>query len=372
MPDTKQVKLDRFRQDWAMTPVWEGNTIYNETVLMVPDKDGRMEAPLLYVPDTILSVRDSTLEKEFVPGRDYEIRGNRICRTASSGMACFRYDEFWCPEETGELIMDYKPGGHIKVDSGWFFQPKVINVSYTHQEPWPWPKPRYKGNLMPRVMKKLLVPTVLTVVFYGDSIVSGDEVTGFLNLEPQTPVWTAMFCKQLQTVYGSVIHMIDTALGGTDTAWGLEHVKTHVAAFKPDIAVLGFGNNDRIPVDEYAARMQKMMDLVREDSPETSFILVDPMVPHREISRTTDGYRWVASQEQYTLADRRFEGEGVVTLDNMDLHLHLRERKRFYDMSSNNINHPNDFMYRILAQMCTALLVPPEKMRLAGGIGKEG
>ncbi|MHB1452623.1 MAG: SGNH/GDSL hydrolase family protein [Saccharofermentanales bacterium] len=363
MLDNKLVKLDRFRQDWAMTPVWEGDTVYNETVLMVPDKDGFAEAPLLYTPDAILSVRSDSLEKEFIVGKDYVIQGNRICRTAASEMPCFTYDEFWCPDETGELVMDYAPGGHIKVNGGWFFQPKVIHVSYTHHDRWPWPKPQYKGSLLPRVMKKLQTPEVLTIVFYGDSIVSGDEVTSFLNMEPQTPIWTAMFSRQLYTIYGSVIHMIDTALGGTDTKWGLAHAKTHVASFRPDIAVLGFGNNDRIPVEEYAGNMKLMMEMIREDSPETSFILVDPMVPHRQISRSTDGYRWVASQEQYTLANRRFECEGVVTMDNMDLHLHLRERKRFYDLSSNNINHPNDFMYRIMAQMCTALLVPPEKMR---------
>ena len=358
----KLERLNHFYQDWAMSPVWEGTTVYNESVLMVPDKDSKMEAHLLYTPDEVLSVRDYTLEKEFISGKDYIINGNTICRTAHSEMPCFTYDEFWCPNEVGELIMDYESGGHIKVDGGWFFQPRVINVTYRHHEKWPWPKPQYKGHLLPRALKKLQKPDVLTIVFYGDSVTSGDEVTSFLNIEPQTPIWTAMFSKQLHTVYGSVIHMIDTALGGTDTHWGLEHVRTHVASFKPDIAVLGFGGNDRIPVEEYVLNMKKMIDIVREDSPETEFILVDPMTPHKQITRTTDGYRWYALQDQYAQAHRSLQKEGVVTLDIMELHRNLLERKRFFDMSSNNINHPNDFLYRIIAQACVALVVPPEKM----------
>ena len=32
------------------------------------------------------------------------------------------------------------------------------------------------------------------------------------------------------------------------------------------------------------------------------------------------------------------------------MHKSLLEKKRYYDMTGNNVNHPNDFMARIYAQ----------------------
>ena len=36
--------LDRYDPSWALAPVWEGNTLYNESVLLVEDADGRAQA----------------------------------------------------------------------------------------------------------------------------------------------------------------------------------------------------------------------------------------------------------------------------------------------------------------------------------------
>ena len=37
--------LDRYDPSWALAPVWEGDTLYNESVLLVEDADGRAQAP---------------------------------------------------------------------------------------------------------------------------------------------------------------------------------------------------------------------------------------------------------------------------------------------------------------------------------------
>lgn len=359
-----QMNLDRIDKSWALTPFWEGNTVYNESVVFVPDKNGNMCAPLFYKVDKVISVRDYTLRIEYEEGRDYTIENNMICRTENSRMAHFTYNEFYCPDEIGENIMNYDFGGHLRVDGGLFFYPKNIHVTYTHSDSYPFAKPKFKGELLPRTMEKLRTCQVMTAVFYGDSIISGDEVSGFLNIEPHQPIWESLFCKQLQSKYGVVIHEIDTALGGTDGKWGIANAKTHIANFKPDFVILGFGNNDRCSVDEYLDNIRTIVKTVREDSPETEFILVDPMTPNRFIARTTDNYRWNVYQKDYALAHLALEREisGLAVLEIMQLHLDMQERKRFWDINNNNINHPNDFFYRIMAQACTAMVVPTEKL----------
>lgn len=37
--------LDRYDPSWALAPVWEGDTLYNESVLLVEDADGPGAGP---------------------------------------------------------------------------------------------------------------------------------------------------------------------------------------------------------------------------------------------------------------------------------------------------------------------------------------
>ncbi len=360
-----EFNIDRFDREWAMKPFWEGDTVYNESIVFVPDKDGKMCAPLFYTPEKILSVRDCTYRIEYENGRDFCVENNVICRTEQSRTAHFTYEEMYVPDRTGDDVMLYEPGGHIIVAPGTFFHPKNIHVTYTHKDPWPFDKPAFKGDsLLPRLMKKLRTPSVLTAVFFGDSIMSGDECSDYLNIAPYQPEWTVNVCQRLCRAYGCFIHRIDTAIGGTDLTWGKQTCVDRVAAFKPDLVFLGFGNNDRCPVAEYLDGLREIIDTIRRQSPETDFILVDPMRPNSQITRSTDGYRWDTLQVDYAEAHLCLEKEyeGLAVLEIMRLHQNMLRRKRFFDINNNNINHPNDFFYRVIAQAGAALLIPPERM----------
>ena len=49
--------------------------------------------------------------------------------------------------------------------------------------------------------------------------------------------------------------------------------------------------------------------------------------------------------------------EGVAVAKMTDMHLHLLSLKRYWDMTGNNINHPNDFLARVYAQVVAQMLV---------------
>ena len=49
--------------------------------------------------------------------------------------------------------------------------------------------------------------------------------------------------------------------------------------------------------------------------------------------------------------------EGVAVADIGGVHRYMQERKRFIDMTSNNVNHPNDFFYRVHAQFLAGMLI---------------
>lgn len=353
-------KLDRYDLDWALEPIWEGDTLYNESVLLVEDEKGEAQAPLLYPARQILSVRDYTLRQTYAQGTDWTYADGVIRRAKDSALPVFPYAEFYCLDETpADSVMNYAFGGHIRVGPGHVFQPRVVNVTYVHEGTWRWKKPAYKGDKVPRMMEKLRAGQPVTIVFYGDSVTSGDEVTSFLGIEPHTPVWSSMFCDKLQAVYGSPIHKVDSALGGTRSEWGLENLQTRVIDHHPDLFVLGFGNNDRFSPAEYKAKIREMIERVRAACPDAACILVDPMCANRFIARGDDGYMWNVFQYYYAEKNLELEDEmeQVVTMEINRPQLQLQEIKRFHDMTANNINHPNDWFYRFMAQVASRLLI---------------
>ena len=80
-------KFDEYNLDVYMKPIWDGDVIYNETVMFV-DKDSL--APLLYPAVEIISVRSYDLKTEYVRGVDYEYveKFNGIILTKNKSVFC--------------------------------------------------------------------------------------------------------------------------------------------------------------------------------------------------------------------------------------------------------------------------------------------
>ncbi|MFQ9799060.1 MAG: hypothetical protein ACLR23_09125 [Clostridia bacterium] len=50
--------------------------------------------------------------------------------------------------------------------------------------------------------------------------------------------------------------------------------------------------------------------------------------------------------------------EGVIVANVRDVQRELLKKKRFIDMTGNNINHPNDFFHRVYAQVAYTSILP--------------
>ena len=64
-----------------------------------------------------------------------------------------------------------------------------------------------------------------------------------------------------------------------------------------------------------------------------------------------------ARQEEYEPVILGMEKEGVAVANVTEVHRHLMTIKRYWDMTGNNVNHPNDFLARLYAQTLLATLV---------------
>ena len=87
--------FDRFDLERFTRKIWEGDTVYFETICFMEQEDGSIvSGTLLYAPDKILSVRSHNLQTVYEEGKDYTISGNRLVRTENSRIPVFPLSEY--------------------------------------------------------------------------------------------------------------------------------------------------------------------------------------------------------------------------------------------------------------------------------------
>ena len=111
--------------------------------------------------------------------------------------------------------------------------------------------------------------------------------------------------------------------------------------------VLAFGMNDPGKDPEEVAELKRqIVDKVKKACPDCDIAVVATMLPHFRLK----GF-WGNQQHHEEAFKKTF-----VSYENLDVvpvssvHKAVLEKKRYYDMSGNNVNHPNDFLARLYAQ----------------------
>jgi hypothetical protein len=95
------------------------------------------------------------------------------------------------------------------------------------------------------------------------------------------------------------------------------------------------------------------MDDVTLFNPDTEFVLVSTMLPNPELVIAAQG-----KHKSYLSVLQQLTRPGVVMADMTSISEELLRHKTFQDMTSNNVNHPNDYLVRWYAQVMARLLVP--------------
>lgn len=97
-----------------------------------------------------------------------------------------------------------------------------------------------------------------TIVMYGDS-------------ETQLNNWTTV----LQNDVGAGYRVVNTALAGQTSGWGLANLDTHVLAYHPDIVVFEFNMNDAVwmSLAQSKANVVAIIDQIRAADPHAEIFL---------------------------------------------------------------------------------------------------
>ncbi len=325
---------------------WDSPVIYNEAVFPLEEEDGTMKPiPLMYEAAKILAVRNSSLDTLYEEGKDYLLEDGKLVIPHGSAIKTVAYSTYY-PSE-GERTTEKAGGGYIMPGG---LQPLQLAVTYVHVDEWEGTVPAAQGSALPKTLAKLENKEPIKILIYGDSISTGAESTSHIDIAPYADTWMTMFEKCLKDRYGyDDIEIINTAVGGTDSSWGFLNAGVNGKDHEPDLAIIAFGMNDMATDPAtFCDNICNIATNISFGNPDCEFIMVSTMLPNPESAHfygTQIGFR--DAMKNYNFS---FAGNSVVA-DMTTLYEDMLANKRYWDMSSNNINHPNDFLARAYAML---------------------
>ncbi len=335
----------KYDHDTYVTPFWEGNIVYNETVMFV----GETEAPLLYTPERILSVRSFDLATEYEVGKDYTVKDGKLCLTEGTRIPSFSLEEYYPAEPIQGKCLASNVEGHPYIffsEGSTVFQ-RQIHVTYTHKDAWDRFVPQKQDKFV-KFIEKASHGEEVTVLVYGDSISTGVNSSGRVGCEPYAEPWFDMVLGAMQKhFHNDKIRLVNTAVGGKATPWGIECLQERAIDIRPDLMLLGFGMNDggRTPEEE-GALIKELIDKFLSACPDAEIGLIAPMLPHFRFKGFWGNQK--DFEPVFAALCEGYDNMGLIPVTSV--HKAMLETKRYYDMTGNNVNHPNDFLARVYAQ----------------------
>lgn len=337
-----------YSMEEVLTPFWEGDTAYMESVLPVAEADGSI-APvaLLHPIEEIVEVKSATLMIKYEEGKDYTVEDGKLMIDPDGAIPVLSYADFH--PQAGAAGFEDRNGGYVCWYEGSWFHSRQIVVTYKHTEEYGGYVPEGKGRLLPKTQVKLQGEK-LDVLVYGDSISTGGNSSGYPGIEvsPNMPIYPKLFVEGLKMKYGvETVNLYNPSVGGTDSAWGLSNLRGGVLDKYEDIdlAVLAFGMNDvtRDP-EAFASNMSRMARGLKSKYPDVEVMIVATMLPNY------DAVHFYGNQVKFYDTLMEHEKEGVAVVNMTGVHAGLLQYKKYADMTGNNVNHANDYLARAYAQ----------------------
>ena len=336
-------------------PYWENDVVYNESILPLYNENGEIEPiALMYDIGAVVSVKNSSLDKTYKEGTDYVVKDGKLKILPKGNIRIIEYTQMYPDAEYASMNPDnvriHNTKGYMYFSEGGVFHDMQLAVTYIPKSAWNGPIPENKGTLLPRTLNKLQNGEDITMLVYGDSISVGESSSKFIKAEPYCENYFDMLAKCLMKSYKGTINVRNASDFGATSEWGRVYAKEFAAPKKPDIAIIAFGMNDGsagVSTALYKQNITQIMEIIKEENPECEFILVAPMLQNEHCS---DGVT-MPMQAAYIEPLNALEKEGCVVADVTSVHQYLLTRKDYIDMTGNHVNHPNDFLVRLYAQV---------------------
>ena len=225
----------------------------------------------------------------------------------------------------------------------------------------------YDVTLLNGLRTKLENGEDISMVVIGDSISEGSSSTGDnLKVDPFTPCYAKQVKAELERVYGVNVTLTNSAKGGTVSEYpltgeGNTKLQNAINAV-PDLCIIAYGMNDAsggvTPVF-YKNNIEEIMLKIKVASPDCCFILVNSFPCNPLYEREIGIFDKYLGQLEKIAADHN-DGS-VAVVDMQKVGKYFLERKNYCEISSSNVNHPNDFMHRVYAMNLMSVICDYKK-----------
>lgn len=353
-------------------PYWKGNVMYNELSLPILYENGEVYAKLYYAPTKVFAVKDQKLEKTYEEGKDYVVdKENKKLVIPKGSSIPALYEKADAGENPPEgfayttgmpnnidlyTIWNLGTGNFVYTESAYFYG-KYLSVSYAYdvEDLDTSVFAKYDATTLTAVRNKLKNGEEISLVTIGDSITEGCSSTGDnLHVAPNTPCYAKQIKTELERVYGAKVKLTNIGKGGSESKWPLSGEgsaalgKAKEAA--PDLCIIAYGMNDsssQVSPVAYDDNIRSIIREIKNVSENCEFILVNsfPCNPLYERDATLfDGY--LKKLNKIAAED---EGGHIVVADMQKVGKYYMQTKKYCEISSSNVNHPNDFLHRVYA-----------------------
>ncbi|AEK63180.1 SGNH/GDSL hydrolase family protein [Collimonas fungivorans] len=323
-------------------PIWDAGIVFDEPVLPTGGP-----ANLWRKPTAIVMVSNRHTGDVYVQGQDYDLSDGvlRILPNSRIPMA-LKFPNVPNPGAPAIWQPFTKSGAPLRIASD--YQQHQIAVTYTAGA---------LGGLVPLIgsvpisARKISERSALAATIYGDSISKGDNATATINEAPHQPGWADLMGAMLSNEGDGEYYWRNVSVGGWDSWTGLVNVQEKVNTVASDLVIIGFGMNDAsggVTSKKFEENLRAMIAAIRKKSPETEFILVSSFLGNEDWKPSNNGLlrdyrvsmiRIVANTDGVALADMTALSESVL------------KSKSYYDITSNGVNHPGDFLHVGYAQV---------------------
>ena len=384
-PIDEQIGLDVKAEDLneIMQNVFAGTTSIKETVMFIDKGDTKT---LLFPIKDVASVTSYNGSITYEEGVDYVIVDGKLQVTENSRIPCITSDVYYNYE--GTLIhKDGKPlfWGESQMKK-W-----QVAVTYTHEDNWEGYLQESQLEVYQDFVKKLVDGEDVTVIFYGDSITWGANSSYADNADSKQGAYPMLFVQALADLFDYTVKYIDTglrasmachpvpttdyvagergtityintAIGGWTSQNGIDYfdqfIGDQVEKYGCDLLVLAFGMNDGQVSSSVTRNNDKtIINKLFDIAPDASVMIVSTMTPHTGTDWDSPNTKDQENQLLRLAKSLRNNGKAVSVACMNSVSKAVQEHKTFNDYAGNNINHPNDWFYRVYAQTLLQTLI---------------
>lgn len=364
--------LSEYQCEAYLRPFWKGDTVLAESIFVLENALGELRPFRLAFPiKSILSVRSPDFRTTYRENTDYRVNEYGELEILRDGAIPrllwkdYRLPAFDASRDdqmaSADALGAWRTGDLFSDREG--MRAWQLAVSYTHEESDAYEITPGKREKFPRLTRLLAQGRPVTVASYGDSITYGWAASGMQDIRkpPHCMPYAQMITDALAAKYGISVRHVNCSVSGKCTDWAeLDENLAGVIGAAPDLVILAFGMNDAgvFRPEVFAEKLRNIMGKIRRACPQTEFLLISPILPNPLVAFTAGSsiFRYHREYPRVLLA-LEAEMRGVACANVTAVHERLLERKNLQDTLSNNVNHPNDFMHRVYAQVALRTLL---------------